>query len=148
MNMHFLDQIERIGEEIEFLGQPGIASQQAVIHDKVKALQLIIDDARQDAKRFCKSPALVQEDDSAIEIMRVFMVQGHAVASVRWVDDYGPDHWAAALATAAAAVGQMAEEKRGLDSEEVALSIIAKSKLVITETESTELDEADSRPIE
>ncbi len=148
MNLSFLDQIETIGREIEFLAQPGIAAQQHSIQQKVAALQLVIDDARQDAKRFCSSPAVVQEDESAVEILRVFMVQGHAVASARWVDEYGPDHWATALATAASAVGQMAEDKRGLDGEQVAMDIAQRSSQVLTETDSQEIDGSDSRPIE
>lgn len=139
-----LDQIDTIAADLQTL-----SPSDPDLQYRLAQIRLIVEDAKVDAQRFVPTPAVVAADESAMEVLRVFSVQGHFIAGVRWVDGFGPAHWAGVIGCSALSVGGMAEEKGAGYSQVVAMEIVAKALMQVSnDGDYARNDPKDSRPIQ
>ena len=117
------------------------------IDARLEQARLIISDAQADQARYAAVPAVVKADDSALEVARVFSVQGHFLAAVRWLPGFGPGHWGAVCASIAGAMGQMAEGRGVGAADDVARDIADACIDHLESCDVHEQDEADTRPM-
>ena len=92
--------------------------------ERLAQVRLILSDHAAEQQRLVPIPAVVVEDESALEVARVFAVQGQFVAAIRWNPQGGEAYWGSAAYALAGAVGACAAQKIDADPDDITESVL------------------------